>query len=130
MLPFRAVIVVPPLTAPSPTLSLSKQSPKADPRESIHHSLPNGNLSMCYDELGNKYEIPPYCLSKPTNLVTDTAASPAGTNPTEAAAASPAGPAQGGGRPTGPDITLKLRLNTGGELLWTGPCDSPVSDVR
>lgn len=94
-------------------------------------SLPNGNLSMCYDELGNKYEIPPYCLSRPTNLVSETAASP-GTNPVETAATSgsPAGPSLGGGGTTGPDITLKLRLNTGGEHVWTGPSDSPVSDVR
>ena len=31
--------------------------------------LPQGNLSVVYDELGNKYDIPAYCLSEPNNLV-------------------------------------------------------------
>jgi hypothetical protein len=35
----------------------------------INVTLPLGNLTMVYDELGNKYEIPSYCLSEPTNLI-------------------------------------------------------------
>mmetsp|Transcript_32288 Transcript_32288/g.50339 ORF Transcript_32288/g.50339 Transcript_32288/m.50339 type:complete len:157 (+) Transcript_32288:131-601(+) len=34
-------------------------------------TLPHGNLSVVYDELGNKYDIPPYCLSEPSNMITD-----------------------------------------------------------
>jgi hypothetical protein len=34
-------------------------------------TLPNGKLTDAYDELGNKYNIPVYCLSKPTNLIDD-----------------------------------------------------------
>ena len=42
--------------------------------------LPHGNLSVVYDELGNKYDIPPYCLSDPLNLVkTDGDAPPSST---------------------------------------------------
>ncbi|XP_064465657.1 ubiquitin domain-containing protein 1-like [Ornithodoros turicata] len=34
-------------------------------------SLPNGTLLDCYDELGNRYQLPMYCLSAPANLVAD-----------------------------------------------------------
>ena len=33
-----------------------------------------GSLTHAYDELGNHYSIPPYCLSRPTNFVSDTTA--------------------------------------------------------
>ncbi|RWS30716.1 ubiquitin domain-containing protein 2-like protein [Leptotrombidium deliense] len=32
-------------------------------------SLPNGTLLDCYDELGNRYQLPIYCLSAPINLI-------------------------------------------------------------
>ena len=35
----------------------------------LERRLPAGNLTIVYDELGNKYEIPVYCLSEPTNLI-------------------------------------------------------------
>jgi hypothetical protein len=38
--------------------------------------LPNGNLTVVYDELGSKYEIPPYCLSEPSNLIDEVPPSP------------------------------------------------------
>ncbi|CAG0917378.1 unnamed protein product, partial [Notodromas monacha] len=31
--------------------------------------LPTGSLVECYDELGNRYQLPVYCLSHPLNLV-------------------------------------------------------------
>lgn len=34
-------------------------------------SLPHGSLVECYDELGTRYTIPVYCLSKPVNLLVD-----------------------------------------------------------
>ncbi|XP_064600098.1 ubiquitin domain-containing protein 1-like isoform X1 [Liolophura sinensis] len=34
-------------------------------------SLPNGTLMDCYDELGNRYQLPVYVLSSPTNLIED-----------------------------------------------------------
>ena len=33
-----------------------------------------GSLTHAYDELGNHYSIPPYCLSRPTNFVSDSTA--------------------------------------------------------
>ncbi|XP_046343201.1 ubiquitin domain-containing protein 2-like isoform X1 [Haliotis cracherodii] len=32
-------------------------------------SLPHGTLMDCYDELGNRYQLPVYVLSAPTNLI-------------------------------------------------------------
>ena len=37
--------------------------------DSANIILPNGLLSDCYDELGNRYQLPIYILAKPTNLV-------------------------------------------------------------
>lgn len=37
--------------------------------DSANIILPNGLLNDCYDELGNRYEIPIYVLAKPSNLV-------------------------------------------------------------
>ncbi|ORX85158.1 hypothetical protein K493DRAFT_320010 [Basidiobolus meristosporus CBS 931.73] len=37
----------------------------------LHLSVPTGHLSDgCYDELGNRYIVPQYCFSDPTNLIT------------------------------------------------------------
>lgn len=34
-------------------------------------TLPHGSLMECYDELGNRYQLPAYCLSPPVNLVSE-----------------------------------------------------------
>ncbi|KAI8368239.1 uncharacterized protein BYT42DRAFT_585868 [Radiomyces spectabilis] len=40
--------------------------------EAANITLPTGDLSDgCFDELGNRYEIPVYCLADPTNLLQD-----------------------------------------------------------
>ncbi|WAR22376.1 UBTD2-like protein [Mya arenaria] len=35
-------------------------------------TLPHGTLMDCYDELGNRYQLPVYVLGAPTNLLDDT----------------------------------------------------------
>ncbi|KAK0044149.1 ubiquitin domain-containing protein 2 [Biomphalaria pfeifferi] len=40
-------------------------------------SLPHGTLMDCYDELGNRYQLPHYVLSAPANLIEDTSESEA-----------------------------------------------------
>ncbi|TRZ03629.1 hypothetical protein DNTS_008599 [Danionella cerebrum] len=35
-------------------------------------SLPHGSLMDSYDELGNRYQLPAYCLSPPVNMVSET----------------------------------------------------------
>ncbi|XP_051537245.1 ubiquitin domain-containing protein 2-like [Myxocyprinus asiaticus] len=32
-------------------------------------TLPHGALTECYDELGNRYQLPVYCLSPPVNMI-------------------------------------------------------------
>ncbi|XP_017579595.1 ubiquitin domain-containing protein 1a isoform X1 [Pygocentrus nattereri] len=34
-------------------------------------TLPHGSLMECYDELGNRYQLPAYCLAPPVNLITE-----------------------------------------------------------
>ncbi|GIX81519.1 ubiquitin domain-containing protein 1 [Caerostris extrusa] len=57
----------------------------------------------CYDELGNRYQLPIYCLSVPINLVEE-------TNESESPAAE-SEPWSGGGE----EITVKFRLSTSGK---------------
>ncbi|CAH1783559.1 unnamed protein product [Owenia fusiformis] len=65
-------------------------------------ALPNGNLMDCYDELGNRYQLPVYVLSSPTNLIDDKSESDSlgdldNTSP-------------------GVEIPLKFRLSTGKDI--------------
>lgn len=97
--------------------------------DAVNVTLPAGNLTLVYDELGNKYEIPPYCLSEPSNLVDET--SRAGPLP---AADSPQ--ASGGGDDDGagtcaPQIAVRLRLSTTGEdVEWSGPPTATTADLK
>ncbi|MED6288102.1 Ubiquitin domain-containing protein 1, partial [Characodon lateralis] len=34
-------------------------------------TLPQGTLTECYDELGNRYQLPVYCLAPPVNLISE-----------------------------------------------------------
>lgn len=34
-------------------------------------TLPHGSLTECYDELGNRYQLPVYCLAPPVNLISE-----------------------------------------------------------
>jgi len=92
-------------------------------------TLPQGNLSVVYDELGNKYDIPAYCLSEPSNLVKtdgDVAPTPSGggaehAEPDGAADASP---------PVLADLKVKLRLSTNQQLEWEGPPTTNVAALK
>ena len=33
--------------------------------------LPNGTLRLAYDELGNLYKVPAFCITFPENMMTD-----------------------------------------------------------
>ena len=44
----------------------------------LHFFLSTGTLVDCYDELGNRYQLPVYVLSSPTNLIEDASESDAG----------------------------------------------------
>mmetsp|Transcript_37437 Transcript_37437/g.92102 ORF Transcript_37437/g.92102 Transcript_37437/m.92102 type:complete len:254 (-) Transcript_37437:113-874(-) len=87
----------------------------------VNITLPVGNLSVVYDELGNKYEIPPYCLSRPANMVLSDANAHQGGQPLAVSAATPQ---------DAPNLRVKLRMSTGLELLWKGPADTTVLKLK
>ncbi|KAH7979395.1 hypothetical protein HPB49_009313 [Dermacentor silvarum] len=60
-----------------------------------------GTLLDCYDELGNRYQLPVYCLSAPGNLVEDASDAESPSPESEPCA--------------GHEILLKLRLSTTGK---------------
>ncbi|ESO87853.1 hypothetical protein LOTGIDRAFT_219753 [Lottia gigantea] len=62
-------------------------------------SLPHGTLMDCYDELGNRYQLPVYVLSAPTNLIDELSESDTGQETD--ANSSP-----------GIEIPIKFRLST------------------
>lgn len=73
-----------------------------------------GHLSEAYDELGNRYVIPRYCLSKPTNmqdLTTDDIPTSAQTTSTSLEQRRLEG-GEGAAKPHGISITIKVRLST------------------
>ncbi|XP_014667493.1 PREDICTED: ubiquitin domain-containing protein 2-like isoform X2 [Priapulus caudatus] len=64
-------------------------------------TLPHGTLTECYDELGNRYQLPVYVLSGPTNMIEEHSETDQG---------------QDSNATLGPEVTLKLRLSTGKDL--------------
>lgn len=52
----------------TPAFFLSLMTPLSLPLSSFLYYTHTGYLGEAYDELGNRYVIPRYCLSKPTNL--------------------------------------------------------------
>ena len=60
----------------------------------------------CYDELGNRYQLPIYVLSAPTNLIEDPSETDTVTDLESTTE-------------TGVELTLKLRLSSGKELKLT-----------
>ncbi|KAK1788118.1 hypothetical protein P4O66_016580 [Electrophorus voltai] len=69
-------------------------------------TLPHGALTECYDELGNRYQLPVYCLSPPVNMIEEKSEPEAA----EAAEAPTATAAEG------QECQLRLRLSTGRDL--------------
>lgn len=70
-------------------------------------TLPTGSLQDAYDELGNRYVLPVYCVSKPTNLIRDEDVSGDMTKEDEEENEIP---------PTGDELYIKLRLSSGKDL--------------
>lgn len=70
-------------------------------------SLPTGSLTDAYDELGNHYVIPIYCISLPSNLIAMNEGDGAG-NSTSDASSKENIPEQ----PSGEDLLIKIRLST------------------
>lgn len=103
-----------------------------------------GELAECYDELGNRYVIPNYCLSHPVNMQSDTGLPETVEHPEETKQESSSQSAENkqkqkkkSNKPDSrPDqdapnrVTLKLRLSTEQELkLHFQPKDT-IADVK
>ena len=73
----------------------------------------------CYDELGNRYQLPIYVLSAPTNLIEDKSESDTVTEPDSNAGN------------TGVEIPVKFRLsNTGKDIKLTVRSTDTVYKVK
>ncbi|XP_066277847.1 ubiquitin domain-containing protein 1-like isoform X2 [Branchiostoma lanceolatum] len=66
-------------------------------------SLPHGTLQDCYDELGNRYQLPVYCISAPVNMISEEHSESDPNDVPESLT-------------TGEEVSLKLRLSTGKDL--------------
>ena len=71
----------------------------------------------CYDELGNRYQLPIYVLSVPTNLIADPSESDTVTD-------------LDSGAESGIELALKLRLSTGADLKITVRSTDSVLKVK
>lgn len=73
-----------------------------------------GALTECYDELGNRYQLPVYCLSPPVNMIEEHSEEPDGSDPDSGAADPSTGSGSDPG--SGGECQLRLRLSTGRDL--------------
>ncbi len=71
----------------------------------------------CYDELGNRYQLPVYVLSVPTNLIEDSSETDVLTDP------------DSGGSP-GIEVPVKFRLSTGKDLKLMVRSTDSVAKVK
>ncbi|XP_061558530.1 ubiquitin domain-containing protein 2 isoform X2 [Phycodurus eques] len=72
-------------------------------------TLPHGALSECYDELGNRYQLPVYCLAPPVNMIEERSDEPDGSDRDSGGGADAAEGDDG-------ERQLRLRLSTGRDL--------------
>lgn len=73
-----------------------------------------GALTECYDELGNRYQLPVYCLSPPVNMIEERSEELDGSDPDSGAADPSTGSASD--TASGGECQLRLRLSTGRDL--------------
>lgn len=66
-------------------------------------SITLGSLTECYDELGNRYQLPVYCLAPPVNLISERSEEDLSDNPEPQTAQKK-------------EFQLKVRLSTGKDL--------------
>jgi hypothetical protein len=105
-------------------------------------SLPKGELTECYDELGNRYVIPNYCLSRPVNMQSENDAidcpdSPEQTDtkqesdkPKQNKKPKNAAGVQEQEQGTLNRVPLKLRLSSGQELKLHFQPKETIADVK
>ncbi|XP_059982443.1 ubiquitin domain-containing protein 1 isoform X1 [Lagenorhynchus albirostris] len=80
-------------------------------------TLPHGTLCECYDELGNRYQLPIYCLSPPVNLLLEH---------TEEENLEPPEPTPSVRR----EFPLKVRLSTGKDVRLSASLPDTVGQLK
>ncbi|XP_017569816.1 ubiquitin domain-containing protein 1 [Pygocentrus nattereri] len=80
-------------------------------------TLPHGSLTECYDELGNRYQLPVYCLAPPVNLITERC----DEDPVENAEPQTA---------SKKEFQLKVRLSTGKDLRLNASMADPIGLLK
>lgn len=86
--------------------------------DSIFCLLPPGSLTECYDELGNRYQLPVYCLAPPVNLITERSEEESVPENAEAQTA----PKK--------EFQLKVRLSTGKDVRLSASMTDPVGLLK
>lgn len=80
-------------------------------------TLPHGTLTECYDELGNRYQLPVYCLAPPINLISERSDEDPSDSPEP-----PAAPKK--------EFQLKVRLSTGKDLRLSASMADPIGQLK
>ncbi|XP_072230117.1 ubiquitin domain-containing protein 1 isoform X2 [Leuresthes tenuis] len=80
-------------------------------------TLPHGTLTECYDELGNRYQLPVYCLVPPLNLISERS----DEDPSD----SPEPPV-----PPKKEFQLKVRLSTGKDLRLSASMTDAIRQLK
>lgn len=82
-------------------------------------SLPNGTLMDCYDELGNRYQLPVYVLSLPINIVKEENNTTDITSVEEPLTTSP-----------GVEVPIKVHLSTGQDRRLTVRSTDTILSIK
>lgn len=82
-------------------------------------SLPKGTLEECYDELGNRYVVPSYCLSRPSNMLASASSNVSTENVTPSTALLHE-----------ERINVKLRLSTGKDIKLSVHPSTTMAEVK
>ncbi|XP_041942776.1 ubiquitin domain-containing protein 1 [Alosa sapidissima] len=80
-------------------------------------TLPHGTLNECYDELGNRYQLPVYCLAPPLNLISERSE--------EEPSDTPEAPA-----PPRKEFSLKVRLSTGRDVRLSASMADSIGQLK
>ncbi|XP_062436172.1 ubiquitin domain-containing protein 1 [Rhea pennata] len=80
-------------------------------------TLPHGSLTECYDELGNRYQLPVYCLAPPVNLILERG---------DEESAEPGEPLPSARR----EFALKVRLSTGKDLRLNASMGDTIGQLK
>ncbi|KAK5622088.1 Ubiquitin domain-containing protein 1 [Crenichthys baileyi] len=80
-------------------------------------TLPHGTLTECYDELGNRYQLPVYCLAPPVNLISECSDEDPSDSPEPPVASKK-------------EFQLKVRLSTGKDVRLSASMADTIGQLK